>query len=37
MRVSLELEGAYTDFPNTLYIDQRWATFAVAGFGLRFE
>ncbi len=37
MRVSLELEGAYTEFPNTLYIDHRWATFAVAGFGMRFE
>lgn len=36
-RLSLQLDGAYTEFPDTLYIDHRWATFVVAGFSTRFR
>lgn len=34
--LSLEIEGTYTSFRNALYIDHRWAGFAVAGFSSRF-
>ncbi len=36
-RVSLQVDGAYTDFRDTLYIDDRWSTFVVAGFSTRFQ
>ncbi len=36
MSVSLEIQGIYTDFRDTLYIDHRWAGFGVAGFSARF-
>ncbi len=36
VRLSLQIDGAYTEFPNTLYIDHRWAAFGVAGCGVRF-
>jgi hypothetical protein len=35
-RISLELQAIYTDFPDTLYIDHRWAGFGVAGFSTSF-
>jgi hypothetical protein len=34
---TLEIEGSYTEFRDALYIDHRWAGFAVAGFSVRFE
>lgn len=33
--VSLEIDGSYTDFRDALYLDHRWAGFAVAGFSAR--
>jgi hypothetical protein len=35
LAVSLEIEGTYTSFRDALYIDHRWAGFAVAGFSAR--
>jgi len=35
--LSLEIEGSYTSFRDALYLEHRWAGFAVAGFTLRFE
>jgi hypothetical protein len=35
--VELGVEGTYTDFRDTLYIDHRWAGLAVAGFSARFR
>ncbi|MEZ4221053.1 MAG: DUF3570 domain-containing protein [Polyangiaceae bacterium] len=35
LRLSMQLDASYTDFPNTLYIDHRWATFAVAAVDVR--
>ena len=37
MSLSLEAQGIYTDFRDALYIDHRWAGFAVASFALRFR
>lgn len=34
---TLEIDGSYTQFRNALYIDHRWAGFAVAGFTARFQ
>ena len=34
--LGLEIEGTYTSFRDTLYLDHRWAGFAVAGFSARF-
>ncbi|MBK7580699.1 MAG: DUF3570 domain-containing protein [Myxococcales bacterium] len=35
--VSLEFDGSYTDFRDTLYIEHRWSALVVAGFSLRFQ
>jgi hypothetical protein len=36
MSLSLEIEGTYTDFRDTLYIDHRWAGLAIVGFSASF-
>lgn len=36
LSVTLEFDASYTDFRDALYIDHRWAGFAVAGFNARF-
>lgn len=36
LSATLEIEGAYTDFRDAVYIDHRWSGFAVAGFSARF-
>ncbi len=35
-QITLEIQAIYTDFLNTLYIDDRWAGFGVAGFTTSF-
>ncbi len=37
LRAALEVEGSSTRFRDALYIDHRWAGFAVASFTARFE
>jgi len=36
MSFTLEIEGTYTDFRDTLYIDHRWAGLAIVGFSASF-